>query len=158
VDYGFLAEFDVLRLTVSDKCHEGWTKPANREAAVKYFKLRRAREEVEWLNLEIYRLEHSIRTETKQMSQALEALRATPEDAPLVAELEHRRKLRASVDTIHRQRFVELKSKPYFTGRISDDPPTPAAEAAELNEDLTDEDREIEIATDFVVDLSNYPV
>jgi len=62
------------------------------------------------------------------------------------------------VDTIHRQRFVELKSKPYFTGRISDDPPTPAAEAAKLNEDLTDEDREIEIATDFVVDLSNYPV
>ena len=73
MDYGFLAEFDVLQLMVSDKCHEGWTKPANREAAIKYFKLRRAREEIERLNLEIYRLEHSIRTETKQMRQALDS-------------------------------------------------------------------------------------
>lgn len=155
MDYGFLAEFDVLRLTVSDKCHEGWTKPANREAAIKYFKLRRAREEIERLNLEIYRLEHSIRTETKQMSQALEVL--ATQDAPLAAELEHRRKLRASVNAIHCQRFAELKSKIYFTGQISDDlaAQAAAAETAELNEDLTDEDREIEIATDFVVDLSD---
>ncbi|KAF8344671.1 hypothetical protein F5887DRAFT_918042 [Amanita rubescens] len=91
VEYGFLAEFDVLRLTVSDESHAGWTKQANREAAIKYFKLLCAQEELEWLNLEINRLDHSIRTETEKMSQALETL--ATQDAPLASELEYRQKL-----------------------------------------------------------------
>jgi hypothetical protein len=46
VEYSILAEFDVLCLAISDKRHEDWVKPANREAAMKYFKLCHAREEI----------------------------------------------------------------------------------------------------------------
>ncbi|KAH7903562.1 hypothetical protein BJ138DRAFT_1020421 [Hygrophoropsis aurantiaca] len=52
-DYTFLGEFDLLRQSRIDPRREDWTKPAQREATVKYFKLQRAREEIVRLNIEM---------------------------------------------------------------------------------------------------------
>jgi hypothetical protein len=47
VDYSFLGEFDLLRHSRADIRSNDWAKPAHREATNKFFKLRRAHEEVE---------------------------------------------------------------------------------------------------------------
>lgn len=55
VDYGFVAEFDLLKHQHSHfnvmKVH--WVSPANREIANKFHKIRHAREEIVRLNVEI---------------------------------------------------------------------------------------------------------
>ncbi|KAG1887724.1 hypothetical protein F4604DRAFT_1674896 [Suillus subluteus] len=45
-EYGFLAEFDLLRHSRVDIRSDDWAKPAHREAMTKYFKLLRAHEEI----------------------------------------------------------------------------------------------------------------
>ncbi|KAF8142395.1 hypothetical protein K438DRAFT_2113734 [Mycena galopus ATCC 62051] len=56
IDMTSLAEFDLLRQTRRDIRREPWTRPANREAMVLYFGLKRAKEEIRHLNVEIRRL------------------------------------------------------------------------------------------------------
>ncbi|KAF8329665.1 hypothetical protein F5887DRAFT_843779, partial [Amanita rubescens] len=114
VDYVFLGEFDVLRLSISDKCHEKWTQQVHREAAVKFFKLCRAREEIARLNVEVQRLESFMQAESDKVATVLMALATN--DPPLAAELRHRWKYRSSVNGIHRNRLAELRRMSYFTG------------------------------------------
>lgn len=52
-EYTFIGEFDLLRITRSDIRREKWTQTAYREAAMRYFKLCRAREEIQRLDIEI---------------------------------------------------------------------------------------------------------
>lgn len=137
-----------MRLTISDKQHEKWTKPANREAAIKFLKVCRAHEEIEWLDIEIQRLEYSIKSETEHTEKVLEAL--TARDPALAAELERRWKLRSSVNKIHCQRLAELKAKPYFTGRVLD----VEIDDMEDYEDLSEEEAHFEVATDLIVEMS----
>jgi hypothetical protein len=51
-----LAELDLLRDTRQDLREQAWTQPARREAMVLYFGIKRAKEEVRRLNVEIRRL------------------------------------------------------------------------------------------------------
>ena len=51
-----LAEFDLLRDSRQDIRQQPWTQPARREAMNLYFGIKRAREEVERLNIKIRRL------------------------------------------------------------------------------------------------------
>ncbi|KAJ7843840.1 hypothetical protein B0H13DRAFT_2239265 [Mycena leptocephala] len=51
-----LAEFDLLRDTRQDIREQAWTQPARRETMVLYFGIKRAKEEVRRLNVEIRRL------------------------------------------------------------------------------------------------------
>ncbi|KAJ6623200.1 hypothetical protein B0H10DRAFT_1786918 [Mycena sp. CBHHK59/15] len=51
-----LAEFDLLRDTRMDIHDQPWTHPARREAMVLYFGIKRAKEEIQRLNIEICRL------------------------------------------------------------------------------------------------------
>jgi hypothetical protein len=53
VEYSFLAEFDLLRFAQPDVQEADWLKPAHREAALKHYKLCRAREEIIRLNIEV---------------------------------------------------------------------------------------------------------
>ncbi|KAG1744784.1 hypothetical protein EDB19DRAFT_1826928 [Suillus lakei] len=52
-EYSFLGKFDLLHHSRADIRELDWTKPAHREATVKYFKLCRACEEIVRLNVEI---------------------------------------------------------------------------------------------------------
>ncbi|KAF8169212.1 hypothetical protein K438DRAFT_1983518 [Mycena galopus ATCC 62051] len=56
IDMTSLAEFDLLRQTRCDIRREPQTRPANREAMVLYFGLKRAKEEIRHLNVKICRL------------------------------------------------------------------------------------------------------
>ena len=51
-----LADFDLLRSTRQDIRKLEWAQPANREGMVMYFKIKRAKEEISRLNVEIRRL------------------------------------------------------------------------------------------------------
>ncbi|KAG1724146.1 uncharacterized protein EDB91DRAFT_1269361 [Suillus paluster] len=62
-DYSFLGEFDVLRHSCTDIRELAWAKPTHRESLVKFFKLCRAHEEVEHLNIEVCRLWTAIHDE-----------------------------------------------------------------------------------------------
>ncbi|KAJ7131095.1 hypothetical protein C8R44DRAFT_904133, partial [Mycena epipterygia] len=55
VEYTFLADFDLLREGSEDIREEPWAKPVGRLAMDQYFKLRRADEEIQRLNVEIPR-------------------------------------------------------------------------------------------------------
>lgn len=56
VEYAFLADFDLLRESHQDICDCPWSKPAFRVMIDKFFKLERAREEIQRLNIEIWRV------------------------------------------------------------------------------------------------------
>ncbi|KAG1770857.1 hypothetical protein EV702DRAFT_977759, partial [Suillus placidus] len=51
-----------------------WTKPAHREATVKYFKLHHAHEEIERLNVEVWRLRTSIHDEEVKTTAVIDEL------------------------------------------------------------------------------------
>ncbi|KAF9046183.1 hypothetical protein BJ165DRAFT_1345868, partial [Panaeolus papilionaceus] len=63
VDYAFLADFDLLRDCRQDIRQRPWATPAARHALDRYFKLLRAAEEIDRLNIEIHRLWTFIRHE-----------------------------------------------------------------------------------------------
>lgn len=64
VEYAFLADFDLLRDTRQDIRTRPWATPAARLAMDAFFKLRRAAEEIDRLNIEIRRLATFMRDET----------------------------------------------------------------------------------------------
>ncbi|KAG1728427.1 hypothetical protein EDB19DRAFT_1897395 [Suillus lakei] len=67
-DYSFIAEFDLLRHSRAGIRSNDWAKPAHREATTKYFKLLRAREEIDRLNIEFRRLHTVIHDEELQVA------------------------------------------------------------------------------------------
>jgi len=114
-EYTFIGEFDILRIARSDIRKERWTLKANRDAAVKYFKLCRAQEEIQRLNIEVCRLLAFIREETRHTKHVIEQLSIN--DPHLADELRRRWTLRSSVNAVHLQRLQILQSKAYYTGR-----------------------------------------
>ena len=150
VDYVYLGEFDVLRLGISDRSHEKWTKQVHREAAIKFFKLCRAREEIRRLNVEVRRLEFSMQTESNKVTVMLRTL--ATEDPPLASELQRQWKYRSSVNDVHRNRLAELRTMSYFTGaRVTMSCTLDNTEG--LHDDTTEEDTHIEVATDFIAEI-----
>lgn len=59
--YVFIAEFDLLRDSRCSVRDEPWARPAEREATIAYFKLKRSEEELVRVELEICRLRSFIR-------------------------------------------------------------------------------------------------
>src|SRR6266550_1054524 len=112
-EYTLLGEFDLLRLARQDIRDKLWSKPAYRDACVKYFRLCCAREEITRLNVEVRRLEVSIQRETAYVEKVLHELSQT--NKLLANEISHRWRLRSSVNMIHLERFDRLKSLAFFT-------------------------------------------
>lgn len=56
VNYVFLSEFDLLRDARQDVRTRPWARPAGRMAMDLYFKIQRAKEEIDRLNIEIPRV------------------------------------------------------------------------------------------------------
>ncbi|EGO04495.1 hypothetical protein SERLA73DRAFT_25601, partial [Serpula lacrymans var. lacrymans S7.3] len=73
-NFTFLGEFNLLRDARTDICMQDWTKPANRAACVKYFKLCRAREEIVRLNVEMCCLQTAIYNEENKVTQVIQEL------------------------------------------------------------------------------------
>lgn len=115
VEYSFLGEFDLLRHSRTDICNHDWTTPAHREATVKYFKLRRAHEEIQRLNVEVRRLRTAIHDEQVNTIATIDRLLET--DRTLAVELKSRYQARAAVNAVHLFRLDQLKSQHAFSGK-----------------------------------------
>ncbi|KAJ7713835.1 hypothetical protein B0H14DRAFT_3523213 [Mycena olivaceomarginata] len=96
VEYAFLAEFDLLREGREDIRAEPWALPAGRAAMDQHFKMVRAEEEIQRLNVEIPRL-------ITYMADELYSHR-----------IEYGR-----FDDLHRQRLWKLCKEPGFTASLA---------------------------------------
>ncbi|KAG1794598.1 uncharacterized protein HD556DRAFT_1431927 [Suillus plorans] len=102
VNYGFVSEFDLLKLAYSQHpeiLSKPWTVPGNREVAVKYFKILRAREEIVRLNVEVRRLRTAISDGDTRLRSCISRLHNS--DPDLSAEIEEIHRDRLRVDAVH---------------------------------------------------------
>src|ERR1700722_1773183 len=117
INYAFLSEFDLLRGARQDVRTRPWARPASRMAMDLYFKIQRAKEEIERLNIEIPRVVTHIRDE-RQFLLKKEA--EYWESHPI---LSHQIKLyrmeRCRFDAQHMRRFKDIARLPGFTGTIT---------------------------------------
>lgn len=117
VEYAFLADFDFLRATDGELLDKPWSRPANRLAMDSYFKIERAREEIQRLNIEIRRLVTWINDEDqflrKRESELVEA-----GDTEMAVLVRRYRLERGRSDMGHMKRFWRLAKTPGFTGSI----------------------------------------
>jgi hypothetical protein len=84
-DYGFLAEFDLLRHSRDDVRERTWAKPACREATIKYLTRARAQEDILRLDVELRRLYTAIHDEGNKVTMSISQINRT--DPALAAEL-----------------------------------------------------------------------
>ncbi|KAG1854936.1 hypothetical protein DFJ58DRAFT_716274 [Suillus subalutaceus] len=103
VEYSFLGKFDLLRQSRSDIRSLDWTKPAHREATVKYFKIQCTREEIQRLNVEIRRLRTAIYDEELTVNATIEVLLTS--NRPVGLELQ-----------LHLFRLDQIASQSNFSG------------------------------------------
>ncbi|KAG1884167.1 hypothetical protein F4604DRAFT_1920018 [Suillus subluteus] len=115
VEYSFLGKFDLLRPSRTDIRKHNWMVPAHHEATVKYFKLQRAHEEIQRLNVEVRRLHTSIQDEEVKTAATIHRLLET--DHVLAVEPKNHYQARAAVNAVHLFRLDQLESQCAFSGR-----------------------------------------
>jgi hypothetical protein len=117
VDYTFLAEFDLLREARQDIREKLWAKPAGRLAMDKYFKARRAHEEIARLNVEIRRFLTYICDEESELRQKEQELASS--SPALSFQITRYRQDRERFNKQHIQRIAKLAHLPGFSGELS---------------------------------------
>ncbi|KAF8517056.1 hypothetical protein BU17DRAFT_30209, partial [Hysterangium stoloniferum] len=114
LDYVFIAQFDLLRDGSQDIFHKPWIKAAEREASIAYFKIQRAHEENQRLNIEISRLKTFICDEEHELGVHVPNLNM---ENPALAYQLHKILLhRKAINTIHYQRLRDLQSLKGYSG------------------------------------------
>ncbi|KAM6490953.1 hypothetical protein JOM56_001313 [Amanita muscaria] len=117
VRYGFLSDFDLLRDSRQDIHKKPWANPMNRVLREQFFKLERAREEIERLNIEIRRLITYIIDETAFL-QAKEA--TVNKTNPLLAhQISHYSMERGRTHGLHMEQLEKLSKQVGFTGDLT---------------------------------------
>ena len=86
LSYATLGDFDLLKHSRHDVLARPWSNTMHRQMAAKYFKLLRAHEEINRLNVEVRRLQAWVDYETTDIKQIAEGLSAR--DPLLSAELQ----------------------------------------------------------------------
>jgi hypothetical protein len=117
VEYTFLAEFDLLRDTRQDVRQEPWAASQNRVLRDEWFKVERAREEIERLNVEIRRLITYIRDENQFLQEREFAVKVS--NPALAHQIMLYRLERARFNSLHRTQFLKLANIPGFSGDLS---------------------------------------
>ncbi|KAG6895499.1 hypothetical protein C0992_000999 [Termitomyces sp. T32_za158] len=116
VEYAFLADFDLLRDCCQDIRERPWARPAARLAMDHYFKMERAHEEIQRLNVEIRRVITHMQDEEGFLLSKEESLRTS--NAALAFQVQRYRGERTRFYKVHRRRFKKLSRNPLFTGSI----------------------------------------
>ncbi|KAJ6521710.1 hypothetical protein B0H19DRAFT_973878 [Mycena capillaripes] len=111
-----LAEFDILRDTRQDIRLLPWTQPARREAMVLHFGIKRAKEEVRRLNVEITRLLTYLVDEHVDFYRAIAANIIV--NLPLATELQRRWRHTSRVSTAIARRIAQTSKLVGFSGTI----------------------------------------
>ncbi|KAJ6528680.1 hypothetical protein DFH09DRAFT_1327690 [Mycena vulgaris] len=118
IDYTFLSEWDLLRDPEGNAQLLPWATPAARLVLDIYFKIERAREEIERLNVEIWRLVTYIRDEKEILDSRAELMERTdPDLAYFVRQYQWKR---GRFNAGHIQRLVAMQKKlgQRFTGTL----------------------------------------
>ncbi|KAF7373332.1 hypothetical protein MSAN_00542800 [Mycena sanguinolenta] len=118
VENAFLADFDLLRDARQDIRQEPWALPAGRAAMEQHFKILRAKEEIERLNIEIRRFVTYIGDEEAFLAREESALREEGE-AGLAHQVRLLRMERARFTAVHMTRLTKLSKAAGFTGSLS---------------------------------------
>ncbi|KAF9037083.1 hypothetical protein BJ165DRAFT_1353764, partial [Panaeolus papilionaceus] len=117
VEYAFLADFDLLSETRSDIRERAWAKAASRALLDQYFKIKRAREEIQRLNVEIPRLVTFIRDEEALLLGKEKEL--LPHKPALAHQIRQKRLALEQLNDVHLRKLQKLSLLPGFTGSIS---------------------------------------
>jgi hypothetical protein len=117
IEYAFLSQFDLLRNeSREDISQRPWASPAGRLAMDEYFKVKRAREEIQRLNLEIRRFITYIRDEGLLLRR-VESEQAVVNPV-LSFHIANYRKERERFNRQHLGRLRRLSSMQGFTGTL----------------------------------------
>lgn len=114
LDFVYIGQFDILRCSRRGLDSKPWTRTPEREALASFYKLQRAREEIERLNVEIRRLVTYIHDHRLQVEQILTDLRVL--DPCIAHQLEKKYRMRRALDRVHLRRFQTLVALDGFTG------------------------------------------
>ncbi|KAF9056704.1 hypothetical protein BJ165DRAFT_1399313, partial [Panaeolus papilionaceus] len=117
VEYAFLADFDLLSETRSDIRERAWAKAASRALLDQYFKIKRAQEEIQRLNVEIPRLVTFIRDEEALLLGKEKEL--LPHKPALAHQIRQKRLALEQLNDVHLRKLQKLSLLPGFTGSIS---------------------------------------
>ncbi|KAJ7603381.1 hypothetical protein DFH06DRAFT_1151911 [Mycena polygramma] len=116
VDTVTLADFDLLRDTRTDIRNLPWANPANREAMTFYFGIKRAKEEIRRLNVEIRR---TITFMVDDHADYVRAIRAHEDTAPDFAhELRQQLTRRTHINAAIARQLRKTSRLPGFTGTL----------------------------------------
>ncbi|KAJ7875013.1 hypothetical protein B0H13DRAFT_2236144 [Mycena leptocephala] len=118
VEYAFLSDFDLLREGRDDIREEPWALPAGRAAMDQHFKLLRADEEIQRLNVEIRRFVTYIYDEDEFLGRESQRLQEEGELA-LAHQVVLLRSERSRFMPLHTSRLAELSKLRGFTGSIA---------------------------------------
>jgi hypothetical protein len=117
VEYAFLSDFDLLRDTRQDIRSRPWATPAGRLALDTHYKILRAREELERLNIEVQRVATHIRDEDLCLRAQENALR--PTNPHLAYQVAAYRLVRGRFNSHHIRRLKQIADLSGFTGKAS---------------------------------------
>ncbi|THU88892.1 hypothetical protein K435DRAFT_821527 [Dendrothele bispora CBS 962.96] len=116
VECTFLADFDLLRDVRQDVRGKRWAEPHVRMVMDRYFKIVRAREEIERLNVEIRRVATYLDDEDHLLLTKAEELAPTDPDLAHQVLVYHRRRERFY--DLHWKRLHEIAKLPGFSGTL----------------------------------------
>ncbi|KAK1235915.1 hypothetical protein PQX77_000848 [Marasmius sp. AFHP31] len=117
LDMATVADFDLLRDTDLDLTHVPWAQPGHRECVRLYFGLKRSREEIARLNVEISRLLTFMIDEHADYHHAV--TRACEENRPgIAAELQHRQSTSIEINGHIAIRLLQTSELDGFTGTL----------------------------------------
>ncbi|KAJ7822466.1 hypothetical protein B0H14DRAFT_3470709 [Mycena olivaceomarginata] len=155
VEYTFLADFDILQDTRVEVQSRPWTQPAYWLSMDTYFKIKRAKEEITRLNIEIRQLVTWIRDEGRFLRDREAALHSsegkTEEQAKadllLAVQMKLYRQQRSQFDDQYMEILRKLAKMKGFTGNLSPGQVVEALGGSEEMEEMeVDDDREVEAA------------
>ncbi|KAJ7751163.1 hypothetical protein B0H14DRAFT_2636078 [Mycena olivaceomarginata] len=148
VEYTFLADFDILQDTRVEVQSRPWTQPAYWLSMDTYFKIKRAKEEITRLNIEIRQLVTWIRDEGRFLRDREAALRSSEGKTEEQAEADFFwRQQRSRFDDQHMEILRKLAKMKGFTGNLSPGQVVEALGGSEEMEEMeVDDDREAEAA------------
>lgn len=116
MEYAFLADFDLLRDTRQDVRTQTWATPAGRLAMDQHFKLLRAEEEIQRLNIEIPRVITYIGDKAAFFKTKEEEMRSR--NPALAHQIEIHCQERGRFNKVHAKCFLALSRLCGFTGSI----------------------------------------
>ncbi|EIW79823.1 hypothetical protein CONPUDRAFT_155220 [Coniophora puteana RWD-64-598 SS2] len=121
VQYTYLSELEILKHSYfqADIREQAWAKPINRDVATKYFKTKRAHEEITRLNVEARCLRTWAAKENADIERHTNRLKES--NPALAAALSQLYAARVRANKVHLARLDELERLPGYSGAMASD-------------------------------------